>query len=301
MTQHENSLRSSLLALALVAGLAAAAPLLAKERVLDRESSAQSFELAEGAAARLVVDNVFGHIRVRSHDARRIDLKLEKTIFGRSEEKLERARREVRLEITSEPDLVDLYVNGPFRNPTRREWSGSWHDPGYRVVYDFELSVPRDIDLEVKTVDGGTVEVAGVRGHFEVINVNGGIEMSGVAGSGSVETVNGPVRVVFDANPTGDSSFVTVNGDVEVFFRASLSADLNLQSTFGELWSEFDVRPLAARPPVESVEGGSRIIRTDTGARVRVGGGGPSHSFQTLNGDVLIRLAESGAALEETP
>lgn len=271
--------------------------------VLERTRSERSFELEPGAATRLVVDNVFGRIRVRAHDAHRIDLRLEKTVRGRSPDLLERARREVSLAVTERPGLVDLYVDTPFRDPLTREWSGSsrgWRDSGYRVIYDFELAVPRRIELDVKTVDGGDLRVAGVGGPFEVRNVNGGIEMLEVSGPGSAETVNGPVRVTFDSNPEGDSRFVTVNGDVEIRFRPGLSADLDLRSTFGELWSEFEVRPLAGRPPVESIENGRRVIRTDAGALVRVGAGGPTHTFETLNGDVLIRLADDGAVPEDS-
>lgn len=294
MTRIRSSLTALALALAIPAGLAA------DESVLDRASSRRSFEIGPDASrARLVVDNVFGRVVVRSHAARRIDLELDRTVLGRSAAQLERANREVALEVTADGGLVDLYVAGPFRHPDRREWSRSWRDPGYRVVYDFELTVPRDIDVEIKTVDGGTVKIAGIRGSFDVANVNGGVEMSAIAGSGSVKTVNGPVRVEFDANPVGDSSFVTVNGDVEIFFPADLNADLEMHSSFGELWSEFEARPLASRPAVETVHDGHRIIRADRGTRVRIGAGGPTHSLETLNGDVLIRRAAGGVAAED--
>jgi hypothetical protein len=107
------------------------------------------------------------------------------------------------------------------------------------------------------------------------------------------------VRVAFDRNPVGDSHFETINGDVEIFFRSDLAADLELRSSFGELWSEFKVEPLASRPPIETVKGGRRVIKTDGGARVRVGPGGPSHSFETLNGDVLIRSRSSAVDAEK--
>lgn len=277
-----------------------ALPAAGDERVLARESSSRTFELEPNRRVRLVVDNLFGRIHVRSHDRPRIELELDKTVRGRSAELLDRARREVSLDVTVEPDLVDLYVNGPFRHPARREWSRNWHDPGYRVIYDFDLTVPAGVDLEIKTIDGGDIEVSGLRGDFEVTNVNGGIDMTRISGSGSASTVNGPVRVEFDSNPSADSRFKTVNGNVDVSFRPGLSADLELFSTFGELWSEFEVQPLANRPPVETVEGGRRVIRTDGSARVRVGSGGPSHSFETLNGDVLVR-SRTAASMEETP
>ncbi len=284
----------------LASGLASAAG-AEDDRVLEREHSSRSFEIEPGAQIVLVVDNLFGGIQVRTHELPRIDLELDKTVRGHTEGHLARALSEVSLQITEQPDLIDLYVHGPFRHPTRREWTHNWRDPGYRVVYDFDLTVPPGVDLRIKTVDGGDMRVSGLRGDFEVINVNGGIEMTGIAGSGTARTVNGPVLVEFDRNPAGDSRFETVNGDVEVLFRPGLAADLELLSTFGELWSEFNVKPLASRPPIETVESGRRVIKTDGGARVRAGSGGPSHSFETLNGDVLIRSRGSDAEMEKTP
>jgi hypothetical protein len=261
----------------------------ADERVLERESSRQSFELTAGTPARLAIDNYFGRVEIRTHDAARIDLELTRTVRGRSREKLEQAQREVHLDVTAEPDGLDLYVDAPYRRNRWRQRHWGWQDRGYRVIYDFVLTVPPRIDLEIKNVSDGHVRINGTRGRFDVANVNGRVEMRDVGGSGSAETVNGGVLVEFRHNPTEASSFATVNGDVEVHFIGDLQADLWMHSSFGELWSEFDSRPLAAMPATESVEDGRRVIRTDPGARVRVGDGGPSHSFKTLTGDVLIR------------
>ena len=280
------------LVLFLAAGLS---PGREDEPILERETTRQSFELPAGTAPRLIVDNYFGHIEIRHHDALRIDLELTRTVRGGSPEKLEQARREVRLEVTAEGGTLDLYVDAPYRERRWRDRHWHWRDPGYRVIYDFVLWVPSRIDLEVKTVSDGDVRISGTHGDFKVANVNGAVEMREIGGSGSARTVNGGVKVTFRNNPRGDSDFATVNGDVEVHFRSGLEADFRLQSAFGELWSEFEVEPLPGLPATESIENGRRVIRTDGAARVRVGAGGASHSFETLTGDVRIRRADRGA------
>ena len=73
----------------------------------------------------------------------------------------------------------------------------------YEFNYDFKIRVPRDISLELKTVNHSHITVEGTSGDFKISNVNGGIEMQEVEGSGSVHTVNGPVKVTFARNPTG--------------------------------------------------------------------------------------------------
>ncbi len=288
-----------LLAIAALGALAAL-PALADPPVRARDSEARTFEIENPEETLLVIDNVFGRVRVSAHDRDRIEVRIDKTIRARSEAALLRARRDVSLEIAEEAGLIDFYVDGPFRSRDRRGWSDVRPDRGYRVIYDFEVVVPRGIQIQAKTVDGGDLEVSGV-GDFEIANVNGGVRMTRIDGSGSVKTVNGPVHVEFTHSPARDSHFETINGDVEVFFPPGLSADLRLDSKFGELWSEFEVAPLAAKPPVTTVEGGRRIIRTDRGARVRIGSGGPQLTFETLNGDVLVRARTVDADLEETP
>src|SRR5438034_11187582 len=95
-----------------------------------------------------------------------------KSVRAESKEKLERARKEVTLDITEQAGSLKLYVNGPFRcncddGCGRREFEG------YIVKMDFQLRVPRDIDIKVKTVNEGRVLVGDTNGSFLVRNVNG--------------------------------------------------------------------------------------------------------------------------------
>jgi hypothetical protein len=240
----------------------------------------------------LVVDNVFGSIAVRGHGGGTVAMIATETVYARSAAKLERARDEVKLEVYREDGELELFVDGPFRDRGERRDRGR-RDPGYRVVYDFEILVPRDTDLTLHTVNDGDVHVSGVRGDFDVRNVNGAIRLEGVAGSGSAVTVNGTVAATFAANPEADSLFRTLNGDVDLSFQPGLSADFDLKTTHGELWSAFPVSPLAAEPPTLSEKGGRTIIRMPGDTRVRVGGGGPRLSCETMNGDISIRKREN--------
>ena len=77
------------------------------------------------------------------------------------------------------------------------------------------------------------------------------------------------------------------------FFPADLSADLALLTTWGELWSEFEVASLSVQPTTERTDNGITVIKTG-GPLVRVADGGPRLSFETLNGDVLIKRHDRG-------
>lgn len=239
---------------------------------------------------RLVVDNVHGSIMVRGNAAETVEMVAVETIHARSKEKLMRAKDEVKLEIYRDDGEIELFVDGPFRDQhDRHEWASTHRRPGYQVVYDLELRVPFDTDLRLRTVNDGDVEVIDVRGDFVIHNVNGSIRLEGMAGSGEAETVNGPVVATFVANPSADTHFATINGKIDVEFQPGLSADLAMDAKWGELWSEYEVTALPQPPATKKTKGDRTIIQLGGGAKVRVGSGGPTHSFETLNGDIYVR------------
>ena len=177
----------------------------------------------------LIVDNVFGSIEVNGYDGQDVQLLVHKTIKARSQDRIQKAKDEVQLEITEDGNTIDLYVDGPFRCQNKRGQWAKWRNPGYQVQYEFEIKVPRKTDVFLKTVTDGNILVQNVEGEFEVKNVNGRIEMTEVVGSGEAHTVNGKVKILFSQNPKSDCSFRTVNGTIEISFRENLSADFICQ------------------------------------------------------------------------
>src|SRR5258708_20567286 len=95
---------------------------------------------------------------------------------------------------------------------------------------DFQVQVPRDIDIKVKTVNEGRVSVRDINGSFLVRNVNGDIQIHNIAGSGTARTVNGPVKVSFRQNPRQTSDFETLNVAVKLKLPHVLSADLKFNT-----------------------------------------------------------------------
>jgi uncharacterized protein (UPF0335 family) len=237
----------------------------------------------------VIVDNVFGSIDVKGYDGEEVNVKIRKTIVARSADKANEAEEEVTLEVYEEDDVVELYVDGPFRDRRRRhiDWRGFDHE-GYKVVFDFELEVPNDCGVELKTVNEGDISVSSIGGDFDVGNVNGGIEMSGLRGSGEVHAVNGPVKVEFDGNPRGDCSFGTINGDVRLYFQPGLSADFYLKSMNGEAFTDFEVEPLPMKTKATDSENGKKVYRMMHLTGIRAGNGGPEIVLNTLNGDMYI-------------
>jgi hypothetical protein len=255
-------------------------------REQEQETIRKTFTLS-GAHRTLEIDNVTGSIEVVGGDSDQVQLVVNKTLRAESKSKMAEARTKVTLDITQEGEALKFYVNGPFRCQCTD--CISFHgDEGYSVRMDFQLQVPRDIEIKVKTVNGGHVRVENVKGNFLVRNVNGGIEMKDVAGSGTARTVNGAVRVTFRENPKENSSFASVNGNIELRFQRNMSGDFRFKTFNGGVYSDFPVTALPAQAMQVDRRDGKVIYRSDRFTAARIGSGGPEIKVENLNGDIRI-------------
>lgn len=289
---REPRVRPGRLAAILVLTIAGAALALPddKYKVQEKEEIRQTLKFQDPSKPKtLQLDNLFGAIEVQAYDGSEVELVAHKTIKAKDQDKIKKAKADVKLDITAEGGGIDIYVDGPFRCQCEGGRGYKWRDFGYQVQFDFILKVPRKTALTLKTVNGGDVMVKGVEGDFEVSNVNGKVTMESVAGSGQAHTVNGPVKVSFIKNPAAGCSFRTVNGDVTLTFRDGLAADFKMKTFNGEAYSDFEVKTLPAPAPVRETVKGHYVYKRDKFSQVRVGQGGPEITCDTLNGDILIK------------
>lgn len=237
----------------------------------------------------VIVDNIFGSIEVKGYKGDDIRVTVRKTIKAKSDKKAAEAEEEVTLDIFEEDDVIELYVDGPFREKNKRgcNWKG-YKREGYKVIYDFELEIPKGCAVELTTVSEGDVVVRSVEGDFDVDNVNGGIEMKGLRGSGDVYTVNGRVNIEFDKNPKKDCSVGTINGDVRLYFQPGLSADFYLKTMNGEVFTDFEVDALPGKTETTHDRNGKNVYMIARMSGIRAGKGGPEIEMNTLNGDMFI-------------
>ena len=165
--------------------------------------------------------------------AGRIEFVAHERVRARDAAAAERARQEVKLEVTKRPGGLTLYVDGPFRcgwidGHRRGEDCGGRHRQDYLVVYDFEVRVPPRCDLDLSTVLDGDVRVRGIEGAARARAVNGAVHLEQMRGEIDAATVNDDVRVEMAAAPTGSLRLETVNGDAELV-TPRLDADIELR------------------------------------------------------------------------
>ncbi|MEO8594973.1 MAG: hypothetical protein ABI759_16760 [Candidatus Solibacter sp.] len=254
----------------------------------EKETLRRSFDT--GASGRkLLVDNIHGFVHVTGYGGSQVQVSIEKHIFADSSEALAEAKRSVKMDMSQQGNFVRLYEDGPFRNGNDGTNYRGDRYYGYRVVFDFEVQVPFDTELVLKTVNQGNIIVKKTTGDYEIRGLNGGIEMEDIAGSGSVHTLNGKVKVSYTRNPTKATEYKTLNGSVDIYFQRDLNAELKFKKLNGAIYTDFEVAAVPRKADAGENRDGKFVYRSG-GGRVagRAGKGGPELSFDTLNGNIRL-------------
>jgi len=167
--------------------------------------------------------------------------------------------------------------------------SGTHGGGGTNVV----VQVPANTSLQLKTLNGGSIDVTGVSGEIEVNNLNGPIVLKNVSGSVVAHSLNGPVTASLDRVAADKPmSFTSLNGKIDVTLPGDAKARVRLKTDHGSVYSDFDMKmePDSAKPVVEDdrSKGGKYRIRMDRNVYGSINGGGPEYRFETMNGNILI-------------
>lgn len=271
---HKLSLAAA--ALLLVAGFAPARPAAAEQVVVPLSHP--------GQPAQVEVHTLMAGISVEAYDGKEVVIDSQPSKDEKEPTPPAKARGLKRISgaglgLTAEEkdNKVEVRVDGP-------------------VGGKLSIKVPRDTSLQLKTVNGGEVSVRGVHGELELGNVNGGITAVDVSGSVVAHTTNGGIKVVLRKVAQGEPmSFVTLNGDVDVTLPSDLKATLNLQSSHGEVYTDFDVDVHSDSSTTGPERSGGRYrVEMNRAVSGTVHGGGPEITLRTFNGDIYVRKGSGG-------
>ena len=239
----------------------------------DTETTRKSF----GSATKMEIRNVNGLIRVTASNTRNIQLVATRTIHADDQGALTDAKNEVKLNIQESNGQLRICVMHYWDNcDGNRNRSNGRRDPEYRARYDLELQVPAKTEIDLRGING-PVEATGIQASFHVETVNGQIRLEDMDGAGSVKAVNGKIKLSFAKVPASAISVKTVNGEIEAAFPKSLNAAMRFKTFHGEVFTDF----------ATTLPAGTTLHRNRE-FTVNVGSGGPTHSFETLNGRIQI-------------
>ena len=154
--------------------------------------------------------------------------------------------------------------------------------------------VPRRAALNLSTVNEGEIIVRDIVGDLELENINGPITASNINGSVIAESVNNPIAVGLAAVAAGGAtSLSSLNGDITLTLPASAKAELHLDTSRGEMVSDFELDVKPSKPRIERNESrGGVNVRMEDVVVATVNGGGPVIRVKTLNG--TIKIAKGG-------
>lgn len=251
--------------------------------VSEQKTSQYTYPVSSPAPS-LFVRNIWGNVTVRAGDAREITVTLTERRTAPTRASFERSKELIRLEVEASGEGVSMVVRDPHHRDGRAELC---HD--CRVDYHFEISAPPDTQIDVGTVTDGRVEITGIRSPVNARNVNGPVEASELSSCEKIESVNGALDVQFAQAPRTDCAIETINGGITVGLPPDSGLDAILSINHGDIESDFDVVPMTLPAKVEKQEHddryGYRIVQQ---SGVRLGAGGPTFTFASLNGDVRI-------------
>jgi hypothetical protein len=144
------------------------------------------------------------------------------------------------------------------------------------VRVDFEVQVPRGVQLVARTVNG-EVRATGLQSDVEAYTVNGNVETS-TSGIVNAQTVNGSIDARMGrADWREELNLETVNGSISLELAGDLNADVVASTVTGGIETDF---PLT----VTGRFGPKRLAGT-------IGSGGRELHLSTVNGSIEIRRA----------
>jgi len=259
----------------------------------EKISKTGSFQNPQASHVLSVV-NIQGFVKIEGYNGDKVLLEAEKTIAAKNQTDLAKGVQEMQLQLIESGDSLYVYLEAPFifRKKSRgRSMSINMEDVDYDYKFDVTLKVPFTTILDVSTVNNGDVTINNTSGPIKVRNVNGGIYLNNIAGAANASTVNGPVEVIYAQNPSVDSKFKTINGKVKVHYAPKLNATVSFKSMNGQFYTDLtDLEMLPVKVTRNTTNNGSgTVYKVDKNQNYKVGQGGISLTFETLNGNIYLQ------------
>lgn len=253
-----------------------------------------------------ILENINGNIDVEGYDGQTIILELVKTIKAEKEADVQKGIEEVQFGLIETGDVILVYMNTPCTDrdtdlsseELRKGRNWNWKkdckwETDYDYNLDYKVRVPKDIMVDISTINNGEVSLRNVRGALKANNINGGITLENIAGDVDANTINGDLTLTYIKNPTGKSTYHSLNGDINAFFQRGLSADLFFESFNGDFYTSLDnLKALPVEVQKENKKEKGIAYKVGGKAGVRVGDGKAHLDFQTFNGNVYVKTVD---------
>ena len=154
---------------------------------------------------------------------------------------------------------------------------------------DFDIKVPGNFSMKLKSLDNGNVEIINISGEVEVENANGDISLANISGSAVLSSVYGKISAAFrNVNPGSPMMFTSFEGDITVTLPESVNARLKLKSENGRIMSDFNIKPVNRQSVVTKVDS-TLVYSLEDWTTGNINNGGPEYIIKTYNGNIVLR------------
>ena len=264
-----------------------------KEDVLTKQLSATGI-------SQVTIRNINGSVEVYGTQEKTIRIEVKRTLYAPTQAKLNKGLEAVQIGAFTEAGQAYVYMDAPWvklRYHGEREtyiWDWENRNHGGHVPYDYQLDftvyIPQDLGLTVSTVNKGEVHVEKVNAPMDINNVNGGITLTQVDGTSKAHTINGNVIAHFTSIPKQDCRFYTLNGTMKIHYPPSLSAQLDIKTTNGNFFTDYDDFESLPTPiqKIKKTSSGGTRYKIGKSSQYKLGSGGPQIALETFNGDIYL-------------
>lgn len=154
---------------------------------------------------------------------------------------------------------------------------------------DFDIKIPAEFSLKLKSLDNGNVEVLNIDGVIEVSNNNGNITLENIFGAAILSSAYGDISASFREVRTGaPMMFTSFEGNVFLTLPASVNVNLKMKSDKGEILSDFEILPGKRQPVVRQVDN-TAVYSLEDWTTGSVNKGGPELVLQSYSGKIILK------------
>lgn len=216
---------------------AALALLTAAARADDEDSTTARIKFSDAAKpGTLKAGLPWADVHVTGTDGHEIIVTSTLGEKGKPENRSDGLRRldeEVSFELTEKDNVATLQIVGD--NP----WSARGSE--------FNIQMPRNTRLILRTDAGGDAVVENVDGDIDITSMNGAVTLRDIGSSAVVNTMNGEISASFKAAPQKPVSFSSMNGEIFVRLPGDTKANIRLRSHNGSILTDFPDSVLKTR------------------------------------------------------
>lgn len=146
----------------------------------------------------------------------------------------------------------------------------------------FTVTIPKNINLNVDTSTLGSVHIEDFAAELEIKSNIGHVTLVNVTGPVTASTSTGMIEVIFSTvSQSAPISLTTATGTIDVAIPASTKADVELSSTMGTVYSNFDL----VKPRTD----GLRNVSGERKIKGQLNNGGVRMNLSSSTGNIYLR------------